>query len=316
MKIGTGRFVGPITIDELIAPAATTSVAGLMSPTDKSKLDLLTSNVVTFKPGVPSAAGTVATWAEVDAIATAAEGPWRLYIDDSAAPCEVPPGTTTDFKMYCTIDIVFGQSGGHLLVKDGGLIKNFLNLMNGSILVEAASQHGIEFDQPASRTNIREGGTISNVLGVSTVPAVRIPVDFYVIASIESGALVNTESYSEPTVPLVEFTSTASPFFVVAQIVNTRGGASAISPDVLVGDASATLLNIHDVGDRLSTQSGFAGTIVYVPVALQSYLNVAQGNSASRTPWATTGHMYFDTDLGRPIFYDGSAWVYADGTAA
>lgn len=315
MKIGAGRFQGPITIDELIAPAATTSVAGLMSPTDKSKLDLLTSNVVTFKPGTPSAAGTVATWAEVDAIATAAEGPWRLYIDDSLAPCEVPPGATTDFKMYCTIDIVFGQSGGHLLVKDGGLIKNFLNLMNGSIIVEAATQHGIEFDNLGMRSNLREGAAIQNLLGVSTVPAIRIPVDFYVIASIESGAIINTESTGEPTVPMLEFTSTNNPFFVIAQLVNTRAGATAISPNCIVGDASATLLNIHDAGDRLGPQSGFAGFIMYVPIAVRANMLKPNGDSASRTPHASAGHIYFDTDLGRPIFHNGSNWVYADGTA-
>ena len=293
---------------------ATASVAGFMSGADRIKLDNLTSNVVTFKPGVPSGNGTVATWAEVDAIANAAEGPWRLYIDDSVAPCEVPLGADTDFKMYVTIDIVFGQAGGHLLIKDGGLIRNFLNVMNGSIIIEAATTYGILLDQPGQRSNLREGAAIQNVLGVSTVPAVRITPDFYVIASIESGAITNVEPSQEPTVPIVEFTSTATPFFVIAQLVNTRGGATAISTNSIAGDASATLLNIHDAGDRLTPQAGFGGFVSYVPIAIRANMLKPNGDTASRTAHASAGHIYFDTTLGIPVFHNGATWVDATGT--
>lgn len=293
---------------------ATASLNGFMSAVDKARFDNLGSVTLTFKPGATTGNGIVATWAEVQAFNDLADGPWKLSIDDSLAPAEVPAGTTTDFKMQCTIDIVYGQAGGHLKVKDTGLIKNFLNLMNGAILVEAATTYGVLFDRMGMRSNLREGALISNVAGVSTVPAVRITPDFYVIASIESGAMSNLESFGQAGVPILELMSTNFPFYVIAQLVNTRGGATTIPADHIVGDASATLLNIHDAGDRLTPQSGFLGFINYVPIAFESYLAKAQGDTASRTAHATTGHMYFDTDLGKPIWFNGSDWVDSTGT--
>ena len=293
---------------------ATQSVAGFMSSADKTRFDNTGSNILTFKPGGTNGNGVVTTWAQVQAVAAAAEGPWTLYIDDSLAAAEVPAATTTDFKMLCTIDIVFGQSNGKLTIKDTGVIKNFLNLQTGGVYVEAATTAGIIFDTPGLRTNIREGGVIQNTLGVSTVPAINVTVDFYVIVSFQSGAITNIETSGEPTVPMLEYTSTNSPFFVIAQIANTRAGATVIPANCIVGDASATILNIHDAGDRLTPQSGFLGAISYVPIALSQYLAPAQGDTASRTSFATAGAMYFDTTLGIPIWYNGTSWIDATGT--
>ena len=44
---------------------------------------------------------------------------------------------------------------------------------------------------------------------------------------------------------------------------------------------------------------------------------VESGTTAQRpTKNLYSGRMYFDETLGLPIWYDGSAWVKADGTAA
>ena len=42
-----------------------------------------------------------------------------------------------------------------------------------------------------------------------------------------------------------------------------------------------------------------------------------QGTTANRpTVGLYIGRPYFDTTIGKPIFYTGTAWVLADGTAA
>lgn len=44
---------------------------------------------------------------------------------------------------------------------------------------------------------------------------------------------------------------------------------------------------------------------------------IQSGTTAERpTINLYTGRMYFDETLGLPIWYDGAAWVKADGTAA
>lgn len=40
------------------------------------------------------------------------------------------------------------------------------------------------------------------------------------------------------------------------------------------------------------------------------------GATTARPTSATTGAQYFDTTLGRPIWWNGAAWVYSDGTPA
>lgn len=40
------------------------------------------------------------------------------------------------------------------------------------------------------------------------------------------------------------------------------------------------------------------------------------GTTAQRPAKAPTGFMYFDETVGKPIWWAGSGWKYADGTAA
>ena len=44
---------------------------------------------------------------------------------------------------------------------------------------------------------------------------------------------------------------------------------------------------------------------------------ILSGNTASRpVKGLYVGRPYFDTTVGRPIWFDGTIWVYADGTPA
>lgn len=40
------------------------------------------------------------------------------------------------------------------------------------------------------------------------------------------------------------------------------------------------------------------------------------GATTARPTSATQGAQFFDTTIGRPIWWDGAAWVYSDGTPA
>jgi hypothetical protein len=51
---------------------------------------MIESNGVIYRPGVPSAQNHVATWPEIQAKITAAEGAIAIYIDDSIMPTHVP----------------------------------------------------------------------------------------------------------------------------------------------------------------------------------------------------------------------------------
>ena len=49
--------------------------------------------------------------------------------------------------------------------------------------------------------------------------------------------------------------------------------------------------------------------------SLEYYWGTPSGNTASRPSSPYTGFMYYDTDLTKPIWYDGSTWRDAAATA-
>lgn len=44
--------------------------------------------------------------------------------------------------------------------------------------------------------------------------------------------------------------------------------------------------------------------------------DLGTGTAAQRPNTSVAGAHYFDTTAGRPIWWDGALWVYADGTPA
>lgn len=52
------------------------------------------------------------------------------------------------------------------------------------------------------------------------------------------------------------------------------------------------------------------GYIPEIPAAMSG-----SGTTANRPTGVAAGYQYFDTTLGYPIFWDGAAWVDAEGNA-
>lgn len=261
----------------------------------------------TFQPGGVSDNGTLATWAEVQAVAAAATGPWTLFIDNSLAAAEVPAGSTTNFNFYCNIDFTNPQTG-ELTIKDTGLIQNIGSIRGAGIICESLTTHAIEMTS-ASRLVLREGGTIRTLAG-TTVPALRWFGGFAVIASLEAGSLDNDANGQ--TIPVVDFVVDGGTY-ILAMIVNIQPSGSAFRPNCVQSGASSILLVLHDSCDRLGPQPAFLGFVVFNPIASSNNLVWANGNTASRPSFAAVGHMFYDTSLGIPIWYTGTIWIDAAG---
>lgn len=281
---------------------ATTTTPGSMSAADKARFDNLGSVQLVFRPGGVDGQGVVTTWAQVDAFATAAAVPWNLIYDTNLAPALVPNTAATNFKGLCTIYAVPGSNP--LIVKDGGFIKNFRLSLGANVQCEAITRSGVEFDILGFVADLREGGRIANMFGVSLVPAIDINTTQMVFACLLAGSVIA----DEPSVPMINVTIPGS-FIVLAALVNSGGGASNFSDNSIVTDPATTILEIHDTTSRLGPQALALGPIVYNPIAKSEYLNWNAGPTASRpTVNLLTGAMYYDTDLKLPIWWDGTVW--------
>lgn len=106
----------------------------------------------------------------------------------------------------------------------------------------------------------------------------------------------------------------------VLSFVNTLGGvpvAPAAGP-VLGGGPGSNLIVIADSSATLPSEWSPDYTGGTPPFVFLTMRNGLQGTTALRptTPPMFTGTMYFDTDVGFPIWWDGAIWVDAAGAPA
>jgi hypothetical protein len=289
----------------LLHALATTGSAGFMSAADKLKLDTTPQGAeLIFRPGAPIGPGVVDTWALVESFANAQETQWSLYIDARFAAAEVSATDDTDLRNICTIK-TYPLNGLPLVVKDGGKLRNPRGGLGGGVACEAITTAGIIFDISGAVYDLRDGSYFTNINGVSLVPAIDVTVSSIIIASLSAGAILS----GVPGVPMINYT-VAGGFYILAQLVNSRGVASVFSDNSLVADATSTLFSIADTTARLGPQSYFSGTIINSQIGTSNNLSWANGDTASRPAYASAGHLYFNTDLETTEQYTSSStWV-------
>lgn len=66
-------------------------------------------------------------------------------------------------------------------------------------------------------------------------------------------------------------------------------------------------------GAQNKADSALSSAKDYTDTALQGVAYISAGDTDSRPEEPPTGFMYFDTDLGIPVWFDGSNWVDATG---
>lgn len=112
---------------------------------------------------------------------------------------------------------------------------------------------------------------------------------------------------------LMDYANTGIRLYFYAQIVGVNSGATATISGINYTNKSLTLTNIigtFQIGEKIKLKAeDFSrhGDYLYVPII--------QGGTTEERPTINLliGQMYFDTTLGKPIFYTGSKWVDAIG---
>lgn len=100
---------------------------------------------IVFRPGGTPSPGVVNTWAGVKSAIAAATVPLTVWLDDSIAPCEVPPGDgVTDFQNLVTL-VAIDPGGASLLVNDGATLRNPTYLKGASLSFACVTAPGLAF---------------------------------------------------------------------------------------------------------------------------------------------------------------------------
>lgn len=275
-------------------------------------------NELVYHPAGPASPGVVTTWADVDAFAQAAAVPWTLYIDGSYGDAEIPSGWGTDFRGLCTIrnaEII----GSTLTIRDGSVIVDICAIIGKMrVVCESLITGGfitLQLGADGGVFLLKEGASIENVAGLSNSASLSINTSGWRIVLSQGGHF----NRQEPSAPMIEFVGTMPASYIIETQQNSSGLFKPVPDNSILGPASKSLHNEYDstsvVGDQSLT---FLGTRTYNAFERSELQNWDHGTTADRHAGVEVplivGQMYFDTDLGIPIWWNGSAWVDVTGT--
>lgn len=293
---------------------------------------------IIWRPAVASGVGHVQTWAEVEALIATFSGNIVIAVDGNGI---VP--ATADTECFGRVQFHFYTANiaglSDITVADGGRLRNLFTVRTIGLHGIATIRPFLYYDVPGSLLLCREGGQISLDAG-STVPAVELDATFCELAQFE-GATYNNNA---PGVPFCQINPGNTALHAVIALAGTSG-PPAYSAELFSGDATTVLLLIFDASGTPVPQVFFAGFVLQLPMdyapaivyqdgTVSPFLNqitvqgaidalkrrvTGFGNTASRPPIPTdidTGGMYFDTDLGIPVWSNGAIYVDSSGAPA
>ena len=101
-------------------------------------------------------------------------------------------------------------------------------------------------------------------------------------------------------------------------VTNTTAIATETTRATSAEKVNADSIN-KEITDRTTADTTLNNTITSetqrATAAEATKLDLSTGNTESRPTGKTAGYMYFDTTLNKPIWYTGTSWVDATGTA-
>jgi len=291
---------------------------------------------IIWRSAAPSGAGHVQTWAEVESLIAATQGKITIAVDGNAT---IPNTALTQcfgrvvFTTYnnsSTATIITVDDGGQLIspfqfegrisLQGAPTIRPFIH-MNPDTILQAL--YGAEFV-------LNAGATISG-----------IEIDGFGNVSLFQGANVLDNS-GTPGISVVQLLPGSVCINTMLSLILTTPGPQKYISNMFGGDASTTLVQLYDAGAPAVNQVNMLGGTLSIPVTyaaglayddsvtpttgaafVQTIVDILKrrvtgfGNTAGRPAIPAdidTGGMYFDTDLGIPVWSNGA--IYVDATGA
>lgn len=250
----------------------------------------------------PTGDGDVTTWAEVFAAISVSKSPIDVYIK---GVCDVPASLVpyeTNGVMFRALPIL-GPNGVN--IADGAVLKN-VGGVYGLCQIRGHQTAGpcLVFDSaPPSYPNLFTSSFNGILSNYGTGPMIAIPDAAYFVWSL----LFNGEYQRSASQPL--FGMGAGSVLVIGCY-----GPTTVPDDFAIGPGSAFIVweNVLAAPSPLPTNAGFTGTTVQVLITGASCTGPAT-RPVSPFSVLPKGASVFDESLGKPIWWNGAAWVDATG---
>lgn len=267
---------------------------------------------VLWKPGAPAAGDQVSTWAQVMGLVNTTPGSILVSVDTSVAPAVVPPGSH--------------DLGGRVSFR--GVPNSFsflgppqvMSLADGAQLVNPAFFEMITVE--TNCTSVR-AIALSNFRALALNFGAQIRnlgtiAPIFVAAGETVAMRFQGQAGLSGNMPVVELAAGGPGGALLVQGLQ----APNLDPDVWSGGAGSMLGYLCDGTWRPPVLSAFLGTYLLDRLfAKAERIEPFAGTTGMRPtggiPFGPLlGMMYFDTDIGKPVWWDGAQWVDATGAPA
>jgi hypothetical protein len=261
---------------------------------------------IIFKPGSTSIGNTVATWTEVVTHINATNGLLDVYVDASLAT------PTVSASVDCKGRTRFIGIERYVI---GGSNFTLLDVPDGFIITNPASFYGL--------TLSCTGNAVIIALTITSAQTTFECTSIYM--SVANNTPIITIVVNDATIRFVRsvvFANTPG----AAAVIDTGTGVSLyVTVQLIEGQPFGSLPTLAFVGDsQLYVQTDGSAFLpaqaLYTGIQGESHLLKTQSDTTANRPVVgfsggpTDGQMYFDTTLGKPIWYFGGSWVDATGT--
>lgn len=279
---------------------------------------------IVWRPGPLSEGVFFNSWEEIQEKILLSNGSLTVYVDDSDSTAVVPNTFDTDCRGR-TVFTSYGPRQATIYVNDGGVIRNpgridrititgpfsdpvtvtpFLHFDGQSIPVMMGARPTISFImESAAEVIAKDGSTVSAMLVEETVGTLKL--------FQRSNAKFTNNNVSEPLVSVIGVDDGLGNVVVQHFIQNTE---FPYPPELFSGGGDVDVEVYFDPSVFPVAQPNLTNPISRVP---QMY-RPRSGPTASRPSIAadeiSVGELYFDTDLGYPVYSNGT--IYVDGTGA
>lgn len=266
---------------------------------------------VCWRPGGATTGYFFSDYEDIQAIIDDAEGNITVLVDDSVAESDLPSGAwdcwgrvrfdSADPQRNAIMEIGFQPNGCLLnpaIISRLGVYKEH---NDGMPAIGLTRDGVIRFDNVTTFWN--EQGTDQPMIEITCANAQLIFLE---------AANVYTQ-HAGPTRGFIRLNRVGGVFLYYAisnqlgipmfptQLENTAGAADIV---YIAADASVIV----------PPQTVFTGTLLHIRSDYAALCEPSKGTTAARPASPTSGEMYFDTTLSRPIWWTGADWINASGT--
>lgn len=268
---------------------------------------------VLWKPGEPSGPGQVETWTEVVALVDGAPGSVSVSVDSSLASAVVAPAGVYDLKgrvSFRGVPNSFSFSGPPqtIVVPEGSTLRDPAYFESVTVETQPVATRSIELSNFRALA-LEFGAQIRNTGAIAPI---------FVAAGVTVAIRFQGQAGLFGNAPLVELAGGGPGGALLVQGMELNG----FDPDIFSGGAGSLLGYLCDGTWLAPTLSAFFGAYILDGLLTKARrIEPLAGNTAGRPTGAIPfgpllGMMYFDTDIGKPVWWDGVQWVDATGAPA